>query len=418
MPATMTINDAIDALNNAVKRATAEADAANAVSTAKTQLVLSKDARSVFFASLALRLYFKADWSIDTAATDGRRLLYNPDFVLSLPREERIGLLAHEVMHCVLKHFARRGERELGKANIAMDLAINPLLIDAGFQLPACGLFPGQGDYKDLPSGLSFEEYFARLPAKQPDPEGDGSGQPGDGTPDPGGCGGVIDAQDPEGTPADAASAAQLDAEWSVNIAAAQQAAKRRGTLSAGLERVIGEALAPKADWRAALREFITRPAKRDYNWKRQNRRHIHAGLYLPSLHSLELGEIVIAIDTSGSITPETLQRFAGEIADIAATGANKITTLYHDSDVVKVETWTPDDGPFTLTPCGGGGTSHKPVFDWIEANDEEPPAVLVCLTDLASDFPPSAPDYPTLWASTDSHARHPFGERLDIPAE
>lgn len=410
--APISIDEAIDRLNNAAKRSTAEATALNHVSVAKTQLVLSKDAKSVFFATLALRLQYAPDWSIDTAATDGRRLIYNPDFFNALAPAERIGLLAHEVLHCAMKHFARRGARPMDRANVAMDLAINPLLREAGFALPKGGLFPAEGKYADLPLGLSFEEYYARLPEPKPSPDGEPEAGSSN---DPGQCGGVIDPTDDAGNDLDAAEQAQLDAEWSVNVAAAQQAAKRRGSLSVGLERLIGEALAPKADWRAALREFLTRPAKRDYNWKRPNRRHIHAGLYLPSLHSLELGHLVVAVDTSGSIDTDTLQKFAGEINDIAAQGASQITILYHDSDVVKVETWTPDDGPLTLTPCGGGGTNHRPVFDWIAEHADEPPTALVCVTDLASTFPAHSPDYPTLWASTDRHARHPFGERVEI---
>lgn len=412
MPATMTIDEAIERLNDTAKRQTAETDAAKNISEAKTRLVLGRDAQAAFFATLALRLNYRPDWSIETAATDGRRLLYNPDFVNKLTREERIGLLCHEVMHCAGKHFARRGERPMGKANIAMDLAINPLIVDAGMKLPKGGLMPGDGDFKDLPKNLAFEEYYARLPDEPPE-GGTTNGS------DPGGCGGVIDAQDPEGTPADEAAQKQLEAEWSVNVAAAAQAAKRRGTISAGLDRFIGEALAPVVDWRAVLREFITRPAKRDYNWKRPNRRHLHAGLYLPSLHSLELGEIVIAVDTSGSIDATTLQRFAGEINDISNQGASTITVLYHDSEICHVQTWTPDDGPLVLEPKGGGGTSHKPVTDWIEQNATEPPACLVCLTDCHTSYPTTAPSYPTLWAVIgNKQAAPPFGEVVHIAQE
>lgn len=446
MPATLTAAEAIDRLNDFAHRADSEEKAARAVSAAKTRLVLAKDASSVFFATLALRLDFRPDWTIDTAATDGRRLLYNPDFVLGLSESELLGLLAHEVLHCTGKHFARRAGRDPEDWNIACDLAINPLLIESGFSLPAGGLMPGGPHYEQLAPGSAAEEYFAALQAaKQPDPDGDenGDGSPADGQgdpsgdstggddaqpgessggssgpADPGGCGGVIDPTDEaDGSDGDPAEMQQLDAEWSINIAAAQQAAQRRGTLSAGLARLCGDALAPVVDWKAALREFIARPAKRDYNWKRPNRRHIHRGLYLPSLHSLEIGHIVAAIDTSGSIDEATLTRFASELADIATQGAARITILYHDSEVVKVEEWTPDDGPLTLTPCGGGGTDHRPVFDWIEANSDEPPAVFVGLTDLASCFPTAAPDFPVLWASTDRRAPHPFGERLDTPA-
>lgn len=454
MPATLTASEAIDKMNEFAHRADAEERSARAVSAAKTRLVLDKESESVFFATLALRLTFRHNWNTKTADVDGRTLRYNPDFVLSLTEQELIGLVAHEVLHCTGKHFARRAGRDPEEWNTACDLAINPLLLESGFELPAGGYLPGGTGFEALAPGRAAEEYFADLQALKPDPAGDetGDGAPSDGQSDPSGistdgdnaepgensdgsdsapstdpgrCGGVIDPStstgddSADGSPGDmeAADLAQLDAEWTVNIAAAQQAAQRRGTLSAGLARLCGQALAPAVDWKQQLREFITRPAKTNYNWKRPNRRHIHRGLYLPSMHSLEIGHIVAAIDTSGSISEETLTRFASELGDIATQGAARITILYHDSEIVKVEEWTPDDGPLTLTPCGGGGTDHKPVFDWIDQNMDEPPAVLIGLTDLASSFPHDEPTFPVLWASTDRHADHPFGERIDIPA-
>ncbi len=455
MPATLSPSEAIDRLNDAAHQATSNEKAAALIGTAKTRLVLSKDARSVFFASLVMRLKFEPDWTVKTAATDGRRIVYNPDFVIGLTEPELIGTLAHEVLHCTNKHFARRGERDPEQWNIACDLAINPLLIESRFDLPAGALLPGIGQYSEMPDGMSAEEYFAAL--TQPEPTGDESGaggssdesgspdagqddSPGDdqaddgstdddtddqaGSPgdapgacDPGQCGGVMDPTNDEGQPAEPADQKQLDQEWTVNTAAAQQAAQRRGELPAGLDRLCQAVLTPAVDWKTALREFITRPAKRDYNWRRPSRRYIHRGLYLPSLHSLEIGHIVAAIDCSGSITESNLARFAAELNDIASQAVCQITILYHDSDVCKVQEWTPDEGPLTLEMCGGGGTDHCPIFEWIDQNTEEPPAVLVCLTDLYSTFPPAAPEYPTLWVSTEPRQPHPFGDRLDIPA-
>lgn len=436
---TLTAAQAIERLDQAAHRAQAEETAAQAIGTGKTRLILSKDAKSVFFASLVMRLKFAPDWQHETAATDGRQIVYNPDFINGLNEPEIIGLLAHEVMHCTNKHFARRCERDPEEWNIACDLAINPLLFESGFTLPDGALLPGFAPYADFPDGLSAEEYFNLLQQqKQPQPDGQqadtgspGPGEPGDGrtagdddspgetpgtgTPDPGRCGGIMDPAKDDGSPAEPGEAQQLDQEWTVNVAAAQQAAERRGSLPGGLARLCGNILAPAADWNSALREFITRPAKANYNWKRPNRRHIHRGIYLPSLNSLEIGHIVAVIDTSGSIGLDTLTRFASELDDIARQGASRITIVYHDSIVCKVEEWTPEDGPLTLAPCGGGGTDHCPVFAWIDEQDE-PPAVVVCLTDLASRFP-DAPEYPVLWASTDSRASHPFGERIDIPS-
>ena len=69
-------------------------------------------------------------------ATDGVSLYYNPDFVETLNAATLAGTLAHEVMHPALHHHVRRSGRDPKRWNIACDYAINPLLVDAGLNLP------------------------------------------------------------------------------------------------------------------------------------------------------------------------------------------------------------------------------------------------------------------------------------------
>jgi len=398
--------DPMDILNEAARRMRVEDSAAKSVSMAKVKLFTSKTSTSVFFATLAMRLRWSVDWEAATAATDGRSVFYNPDFIDTLSQPAIQGLIVHEILHVSNRHATRRGERDPRKWNIACDLAINHILREAGYTLPSGGCFPGEGSFADMPLGLSSEAYYDLLPADAG--EGEGS--------DPGGCGEVIDPTDAAGQPIDQAETASLEREIAVAVAAAQQSALKRGELSAGLQRLIDAILAPVVDWREQLRDYV-RPAKRDYSMRRPNRRHVARGMYLPSLRSQELGDIVAAIDTSGSIGDATLRRFASELDAVASEGAKSITIVYHDADVVRVDKWTPEDGPLTLTPCGGGGTDHRPVFDWL-AEQAELPELVILLTDLASSFPAQAPDVPVLWVSTWQGGTHPFGDRIDIPAE
>jgi predicted metal-dependent peptidase len=103
---------------------------------ARTTLIID----SPFFGTLAMKLKMKIDPSCDTAWTDGTHIGYNPWFIQSLTKRERIGLVAHEVMHCALLHHTRRGHRNPRMWNIACDYVINSLLIHEGFSLPKCGL--------------------------------------------------------------------------------------------------------------------------------------------------------------------------------------------------------------------------------------------------------------------------------------
>ena len=134
--------------------------AENKVRKARTQLVLDEP----FFGSLALKLKILEDQSCSTAWVDGTTLGYNPDFVNNLPYKHLVGLIAHEVMHCVGCHHARRGDRDHGRWNEAADHAINQILHDAGFELPEGGLMDDQ--YK----GMDADSIYNMMPTPPPPP--------------------------------------------------------------------------------------------------------------------------------------------------------------------------------------------------------------------------------------------------------
>jgi predicted metal-dependent peptidase len=397
------------ALEEVAARQGAEEAATRALGAARARLIVGRDAKSAFFATLVLRLKSEPAWDVDTLATDGRVLKYNPSFVASLKPEELVGVLAHEVMHCALAHPSRRGARDFTLWNVACDLAINPLLRDAGIVLPECRLMPGEGQFTELLPGKSAEEYYSTLMKGGDDPGSDGDDGRGSVPGDPGGCGQVIDPD--QGDPAESQSVA---ADWQVAVCQAQQAAVGRGPLPAGLGRAVEETLHPPLDWRAVLREFVSRHARNDYSWARPNRRFLAQGLYLPGMHSEELGDVILAVDTSGSIGERMLGLFASEANAVLAAYDCSVTVLYHDSEVQKVQGWNSSDGPLLLDPVGGGGTSHVCVFDWIDRSGLIA-ACVICLTDLETEFPNVDPNLPVLWAVAGSASKAPFGQVVHL---
>ncbi len=123
------------------------------------------------------------------------------------------------------------------------------------------------------------------------------------------------------------------------------------------------------------------------------------------------MGDVVIAVDTSGSIGSKELEQFAGEINAIAsATQPASIRVIYCDAAVQGVDEFGPSE-PIKLPPKCGGGTDFVPRFNWVEENGIEP-RCLIYLTDLCCNSFPPAPDYPVLWV-TDSRKTVPFGETL-----
>lgn len=442
------LTDALAELDEAARKSRIEVDAANVIKQAVTDLVMGRDAKAAYFAHITMKLKFEPDWSVDSACTNGKRVRYNPDFVAKLSRHKAVGLLAHEDCHITQVHHARRGNREPKMWNVAADLAINPMLRDAGFELPDGAVFPGEGEHKNIASGLSTEEFYQSLqeqeqegdegqqgktglgggqapgqPGGQADSdeadgegEGDSSGEgdeQGEGKgQDPGKCGGVEEPG--EGTPAECA---QADAEARMMSAAALQsvADSGRGDLPGGMAQMVKQVLEPKTDWREVLRPFINSRARNDYSWQRPNRRFIGQGIILPGMRSEALGDVVLMLDWSGSITQEMRNIFAGEAQAILEPYDCKLWIIYHTSRVEKVREWSPSDGPLKLEDCPSGGTSHVPAFEEIEKLGIDPVCV-ICLTDLDTSFPPIAPAYPVLWCNYSKAKRQaPFGEVIKI---
>src|ERR1700733_13187868 len=260
-----------------------------------------------FFASLALRMPLVQDKSIETAATNGQMIKYNPDYVLTLSRDAQKALLCHEVMHVACGHIWRIDLRDPAKANIAMDYAINPLIAATkNMTMP-----PG---YLDNPAyhGMSFEQIYRLLPDR---PGGGGNDQPGGGGNDqPGGGGQDVQPAPGESKP-DPQGNGMTEQDWKQAIMQAAKQAQAHGVMPAGFERLLNQIKYPACrDLVAALLEFCSRTARDDYSFRRPNKRHVARGLVLPELYSVTCPPIVACVDTSGSVYDELLEDYRGAL--------------------------------------------------------------------------------------------------------
>ena len=358
------------------------------LSKAKTSLILEHP----FIGTIALNMPFKLDENVQTAATDGKQVLFNPDFIKGLTDEEMKFLVAHECMHPMLEHTTRRNGRDNYRWNMAGDYVINQLLTQENIgRMPEGGLCDGT-IYNN--GGGTSDGIYNLLP------EGSGGGgYGGNGEP-------LDEILDSSSSPAETS---KQQAEWRIKVAQAAQAAKMMGKLSSGLERLVSGLLTPKVVWQDVLARFVERAKNDERSWARPNRRFVAQNMYLPSVSGEVMGEIAIAVDCSGSIGQEEIDQFAAEIRAIQEDSRPvTIHVIYFDSEVSHYETYGPDDG-LNIRPHGGGGTAFSPVFNYMADKDINPVAC-VFLTDLyCSDFGPE-PDYPVLWVTTGTDDA-PFGE-------
>ncbi len=419
-----------------------------------------------FFGSLSLRMKLQEDNTCNGTWTDGDTLAYNPYYIDKLEYSQLQGLLAHTVMHPACQHHKRRRDRDERMWNMACDYSINWILLEAGFDLPEGYLddekyrgkkaediyteltaeFDQQGNPenagdKDGPKSIDVDYEDGKAEGSQSGDQKDGGDesshgkdegssaqndgemdfddtqQPDDpeGNLDSSGMGEVRDAVD-EADSGGSEGGDEADIDWQVALAQAVNQARDCGDLPGGLLRLVNELLYPRLDWRELLERFISLRARNDYSWTPPSRRHLHLGVYLPSLSTELLPEVVLAVDTSGSISVAELNQFSTELSSILESYDTTVRVLWCDLEVSSEQVFRREDLPLELAPEGGGGTDFRPAFDWVEEQDISP-ACLVYLTDMeCNKFPKDEPHYPVLWARIGSSGYEPpFGELVDV---
>lgn len=327
--------------------------------------------------------------TVPTAAMSATGQMYmNVDFCAPLTVQQLMFLLAHEAMHYMLAHGLRRGHRDPQAWNVAADKVINDTLIDAGV-----------GDFID--GGITLDGAREMAAESLYDENDDGGGE------GPGGLGNDIgDPTDADGQPLDDATIHQLEAEAKIDAIQSAKAAKAVGKLPASIERMVEELVNVSTPWYDILERFMAGKIKDGYSWNRPNRRFIARNIYIPGTDYVpKMGPVVIGVDTSGSIGPDEIAMFNGHINRIIDTcNPEVVHVVYCDYDVAGVDEYTPEDFPVTIQCKGGGGTSFKPVFDWIDNNAIDPECV-VYLTDGYGDQSEFTTNHETVWLTTGTEA-------------
>jgi predicted metal-dependent peptidase len=434
---------------------------------ARAKLILDKP----FLGALVLRLPLAPapDWC-QTTATDARKFYYNPQYIDSLSMSQTQFMLAHEALHCALSHFARRQHRVQHRWDLACDYAINPLLLDDGLTPPPnCNVMP---DYL----GMTAEEIYPLIDDNDDtetidqhlfdDDNSSGGGQQGDASEKPqnrqqDGAGGGADSQQDDqrngaGSPAQpdraddgvgqgqqTAEQAQpndgqsdrdgepqgsnahrppplsnderqtLEVQWQQRLAGAAQQAIQAGKMGGNMARLVDHLLQPRLPWRMLLARYMTALARDDFSYMRPSRREGDA--ILPSLKSAQI-EIVVALDTSGSIRANEVDEFISEVSALKGQMRARVTLLACDSAVDEdapwvFEPWEEFSCPASLE--GGGGTDFRPVFEWLERHGQRPDLV-VYFTDAKGRFPESEPNYPVIWL-VKGRDTVPWGQRIQL---
>ena len=352
---------------------------------------------------------------LPTACTNGRDEMYGRAFIESLTDPELRFLMLHECYHKMYKHLTtweHLHKVNAQKANACMDYSINIKLFDTHacefgwIKMPDGGLLDAK--YR----GMNTKQIWDTMP-KDDGESGGGQGQAGSGS------GGGFDEHDWDN--AQEMTKADRDALAKEIDEAVRQGALVASKIGTGGDRLIKELLETKQDWRDLLKDFVTNVcAGKDYStYSRVNRRFIGMDLLMPGAISETVGDIVVAIDTSGSIGERELAYFMGEVTGICnQVLPSRVHVLYWDTEVCRHETYLPDEyGNLARStkPAGGGGTMVECVPAYLKEKDLKVECVVV-LTDGYLGGSWGTWSVPVLWAiNGNKHAVADIGVTIHI---
>lgn len=354
--------------------------------------------------------------SIATMATNGRTIIASRKFTDGLTLAELQGVIVHEVLHIVFLHMFRMSFRDPMLWNIACDFAINDIVLEMGFTLPAGGLIDKQ--YASMEAAAIYEKIIQsanKVSAKFANPNGkEGGKEDGEGET----WGGMVEPTGPDGKPLSEADKTAAEEEAKVMVKQAAQSAKAIGKLPASFNGLIEALERSVVDWKDYIASWVKGTNPDDFSWRRPKMYSFPGcDVFTPRITRTGAGIGLLSIDTSGSVSDNELKRYVSEILGVVETlNPEKLFIVQHDSQINRVDEWEAGDQFTGVKIAGRGGTCIAPTFNYIEKMDEAPDWV-ICFSDMEiGDYPSVAPAMPVLWCATGKMTA-PFGTYIDVRA-
>lgn len=331
-------------------------------------------------------------------------------------KKHRMGVLEHEMLHMIMKHdgirFGEGYSSDANLLNIACDLAINQLINKERLPPKAQTI-----EAYDLPADKTTEFYYSELKKKRESgmkkiqellKNGGLNGIPGKTK----GC--CQPGKAPDAKTSQTDWNAEIDLALRSIIKDAYERAKKDpngpGNLPGNIKELIERMIAPpKVPWNKEIRQFPSSlgRARIQNTIKRESKRFGTT----PGTRIKNAPRILVAIDTSGSISNEDLRLFANEIHHMFRQGT-EITIAECDTRINKVYNY---QGKLTEVH-GRGGTDLNAIFNWIKDTNSIFDGI-ICLTDgYTIPLPERQPvAIKTLWIINRGEKCANFGKTIHI---
>ena len=405
-------------------------------------------------------------WLVETMATDGIRLFVNPLFAYKLDWYQKIFVIIHEIMHCVLLHMLRSKGLNHNLSNIAGDYEINDVIIDTiddfneEFIKKLGGLYDKK--YLNQPMEAIYKDLLKNPPpSKKGGGQGNGSGQPGKGETSESTSGsgkGMKDGKEVEVAsggegikstdPAETGTMIPKElgekiaeesgydkskigkdisneAKWSKNgKKMLEEAEKRAGSGKGGsLINILGGLHRGVVDWKSIFSRFVAHALSPETEQRVGNKKHLGGEILRYGERSLynAIEKIVVCVDVSGSVGQDMLQNMVNEINGIIFSKRIKeIVVIFFDDgvDEKSIQYIKVGNAPFVPKNISGrGGTNFQKPLDWIKEKLKDRVNLCVFLTDGYAENP-KKPIYANkfVWIIYNNFSfNEPFGKCIKI---
>lgn len=358
-----------------------------------------------YFGMLASRLKHEPNSKLSYYASNGKRFVYNPEFIARCSKDDLFFILTNCVMHHILAHQQRKLKRKGSLWQLATDFAINNMLKKNGLKIPKGANYDktfknmyAEEIYEALKESVS-EQNLDTFTEEASDQKSISIGSKKEEFTNLKNIDNDLNENDEQ--------------EWEYAASLSKEVAMKKSSMPLGFERFAKKMKAKHIDWKFELYNAINRHMRNNYAFMPPNKKHMYRGVALPSLTSDTLS-LVVAVDTSGSIKDELLGAFIEEFKTIMQNFPTvAIELLIADAKVHAHHTFRGGDKmDFPLK--GGGGTDYRPTFEYIDAHLPMNSMVLY-FTDGEGIFPRISPAYEVLWALSQKKNKIPFGRSILI---
>lgn len=399
-----------------------------------------------FYGLLLMHMIFTIDESCETAATDGKRIVFGPEFLDDLDDSELDFIMMHEIMHVVLQHCFRGDGFDSEQFNIACDIVVNSnILLSNNMDVKTITLKKYGESMHMTPNGKEGYEYtaeqvYAMLPPppnRKPVsmPSGSLNGENGaDGEEAAGSALGRAKLkqgkkndfpptwddhtrwglEEDDDTLRDVWVKRFEDACEAISI---RDPSNQRGLLPLCAERLLKELRKPQIDWRTILNDFIQEEIA-DYSFTPPDRRFDESAFFLPDFNDKEniVENILFMIDTSGSMSDDMITAAYSEVKGAIDQFDGKLKGWlgFFDAAIVEPKPFESEDEFKVIKPAGGGGTDFQIIFEYVYKHmaDKEIASIII-LTDGYAPFPKEklAMGIPVLWLLNNEKVDPPWGK-------